>query len=366
MSWNQSSGTVISQAADTGLRRLRVTPRAGLSDSGIAFLKCAFAPPDFANVSNVGVPDDFRGTSLVKKHRLVSPLSLVSTNDYYIILAPVPGVAYFQHTTAAGVAVASNATITGVNYSDFTTLFPTVQTLASVVPKYRFVSNHIEIIPTINEMTWSGSIFAWKVPLAVFIRESADTTTSDLFSVSGLNGMNSTLQNMYTGPFIKGVYTACYSSNCVFNFKDTIQNVLNVPSTIQPALGDFGALNTTAGFPGLDDGFEAIVIKISGMTANQTCLIKTWACVEYQVSPNNGLYQFSTLSPCDKAAIELYREIINGLPVGVPFEMNESFWTRVLQIIHSLTGVGSLLPGPYGTLSRGANLLSGGALQLLR
>jgi len=54
------------------------------------------------------------------------------------------------------------------------------------------------------------------------------------------------------------------------------------------------------------------------------------------------------------------------LPVGVPFEENENFWNRVLRIIQMVSGATSLIPGPYGQISRGVNLLSGGALSLLR
>jgi len=349
-------------ATDTGLRRLRLTPRDRLSDAGISFLKCAFAPPDFSGTSLVGVPDDFRGLSLVKKHRYVAPISF-SVLDYYILLLPVPGIAYFQATTVAGVAPVAATVWTGVNYSDFASLFGVAATAAAdVVTKYRFVSNHIEIIPTVNQMTWSGNIQAWKIPVTIAPRVGG-ANPSDIYSITGLNSVNSSQSNQYSGPFWSGVYSGCYSANSSFIFQPIMEAVGGIPNTLGGA--DFGTLNGTTGFPGLDNEFESLVIKISGITAVQSALIKCWACVEYQANAGSALYSFSAMSPCDKVAVELYRQIITDLPVGVPFEDNEGFWTRVLQIINQITGAGAILPGPYGMASRGLNLLSGAGLQFL-
>jgi hypothetical protein len=351
--------------ADTGLRRLRITPRKpGVTDSGVAFLKCAFAPPDFTATSIAGVPDDFRGLSLVRKHRFVGSQSILAVNDYYFILAPVPGISYFVGTTLSGVAPTATTVWTGVNYADYVSTFGATNiTTADQVDKFRFVSNHFELIPTINQMTWSGNIQAWKIPLSVRVRGSAGAST-DLWTIDGLSGVNSTLANQYSAPFIKGVYTACYSSNPEFLFNPMLEGISTIPFVMASGV-DFGQISGPNAIPGFDNGFESIVIKVSGVSTNETCLIKTWACVEYQCKPDSVLYPFQSLSPCDKIAMELYREIILGLPVGVPFEENESFWNRVLQIIHQLSGVGSALPGPYGMASRGVNLLSGAALSLL-
>lgn len=362
-----TNNQAISTAKDTGLRRLQQTPRrAGLTDQGIAFLKCAFAPPDFQTSSISGVPDDFRGPSLTRKHRFVSTVTFEANKDYYFLVAPVPGAAYFLTSVTANDNIVYDTKFVPTCYTDTTQMFPSPETNTSVVTRFRFISNHFEIIPTTNQMSWSGSISCWKLPLTVGDRPN--TVANNLLSISGLEGCNSDNFSGYSGPFIQGIFAAAYSSDPVFSFKPVIDNVLNMPPAILTS--DFGQLDyyplSGPGFPGLDNGFESLIVKVSGITANQTCLVKTWACVEYGVNPGNVLNEFVSLSPCDRIAMELYREIILGLPVAVGFEDNDTFWQRVLGIISQITNVGALAPGPLGLASRGINMLSNAGLSLYR
>jgi len=305
------------------------------------------------------------GPSLTRKHRYVSTQNLAVGSDYYILLAPVPGIACFNAVVTAGAGVVGTTVFTAVPYTDFPSMFGTSTTQsADIVTKFRFVSNHIEVIPTVNQMTWSGQISAWKIPLSLVTRQGG-SSTSDLLTVEGLKGCNTTLANQYTSPFINGMYAGCYSSNPTFSFSQIIEYCVQLPSVIGPGI-DFGALNNTTGLPGLDNNFETLCIKISGITANESYILKTWACVEYQVSADSVLYEFQSLSPCDPIALKLYREIINDLPIGVPFIDNDSFWSRVLSIINSLSGVGAHLPGAYGGVSRGVNLISGAMLPFFK
>jgi hypothetical protein len=214
-------------------------------------------------------------------------------------------------------------------------------------------------------MVWSGNIQAFKIPVQFIDRPPSVPTTGDIrdqYAITGLDGSNGgSMSNMYTGQFIMGLYTACYSSNPDFLFTSILENFVSPTMPLSVGNSDFGQLNfgaTGAGaFPGLDNGFESMCIKISGVSATESCIIKTWACVEYQVLPTSVLYAFIALSPCDELAMKLYREIILELPVGVPFDQNDGFWKRVLGIINTITGAGSYLPGPYGLASRGLNLL---------
>lgn len=348
----------ILRATDTGMRRLTMRSRNGISDQGVAFLKCAFAPPDFSGSSLNGVPDEFRGLSLTRKHRSVAPMYFDGGGDVYILLCPVPGVAFFSAIVAPGTPVLASTVFTGVPYSDYASMFGTDSfSTADQVTNFRFISNHFEIVPTVNQMTWSGNIQIWKLPLSVIMRESA--SSANLRSVTGLDGCNSAMANCYTGPFIMGAYTAAYGRNPVFNFEPIMESVDNarIPNVI--GTPDFGQLScqSIGGFTGFDNGFESVLIKISGVTGPQTALVKTWACIEYQPSPKSVLYSFTSLSPSDKLAMELYREIILGLPIAVPFEQNENFWQRVLRIINQITNVGAMVPGPIGLASRGVNLL---------
>jgi hypothetical protein len=363
IAWSPGNNFVSSAAVDTGLRRLKRTSRAGLSDQGVAFLKCAFAPPDFSGSSVMGVPDDYRGPSLTKKHRYVNSFTFSSGVDTYILLLPIPGYAYFYATVTANTNILLSTTFTGVKYSDYSSMFGSSGSESgNIVTKFRFASNHIELIPTVNQMIWSGQIQAWKLPISVIVRQGG-ATTSDLLSIEGLNGCNTGNSNQFSGPYIMGVYSGCYSGDSSFKFSDILENVNNIPQNQGAA--DFAQLvspGTNSGIPGFDNGFQSLCLKVSGVTANETALLKTWACVEYQAVPNSSIYEFSSLSPCDPLSIELYKEIINNLPIGVPFEDNASFWNRVLGIINSISSVGAAVPGTIGMVSRGANLISGALL----
>lgn len=350
-------------------RAIKSLTSAKLSPDGIAFLKCAFAPPDFANSRLQGVPDEFEGRSLVKKHRLIRSFSFNQADtDYYILLLPTPGYAYWTATVAANTPITALTSFTGVPYSDTASLFSSGGavglSMADIVNKYRFVSNHIELVPTTNQMTWTGSIQAWRLPIAVMDRPGL--LTANLHTVTGLQGTNATNSDQYSGPFNLGVYTACYNSGAKFDFQNVLENVTSIPANVDVGVGDFGRLTSPFGIPGLDSQFDSLVIKISGMGANvsNTAILKTWACVEYQVVPGASLYEYQTFSPCDPQAIALYRKVINELPVGVAFVDNEGFWRRVLDIIKRVSGTLSIVPGPYGLAAGGVNSVAQAIEQL--
>lgn len=343
-------------------RASQILGSARISADGLAFLKCAFAPPDFDQVRVQGVPDNFEGKSLVKKHRLVQPFIVSPNVDTYILLAPCPGVSHFVATVAAGTPILSSTTFQAFHYSDAASMFGgnTGLQAAAIVTKYRYVSNHIELVPTTNQMTWTGNIQSWKMPLSVQVRNSGPSSTANgLYAITGLEACNATNANQYTGPFNLGVYTACYSTGADFEFNSIIEQNPSIPAI--PITGDFGQLlGGVSCLPGLDEQFDSLVVKISGVGNNtaDTCIIKTWACVEYQVLAGSSLYEYTTFSPCDLTAIQIYKKVVMELPVGVAFIDNENFWRRVLQIIKGMSAGLTVLPGPYGLAARGVNSLS--------
>lgn len=338
----------------------KILTSARVSEGGLAFLKCAFAPPDFDQTRVQGAPDKFEGQSLVKKHRLVTPETFEAARDVYYILAPVPGVAYFRASVGAGGPIGPATPFQAVHYSDAVSMFGdnTGQTAGDKVTKFRYVSSHIEFVPTTNQMTWSGNIQSWKMPISVEVRNAAAST--GVYGLTGLQGCNATNANQYTGPFNLGVYTACYSKASTFEFNPVIEGNPAIPADLATA-GTFGQfVGTTSNLPGFDNSFDSLVVKVSGVGSNasNTCIIKTWACVEYQVLAGTDLYEYTTFSPCDELAIAIYKKVVNELPVGVAFTDNEGFWRRVLQIIRNMSGGLSVLPGHYGMAASGVHMLS--------
>jgi hypothetical protein len=357
------------------IRSMVKSNRVAISEDGMSFLKCAFAPPDFANSNVRGVPDEYQGKSLVKKHRLVSSQAFSSAStDYYFLVLPTPGYAYWTASVTSGAGIVASTVFTGVPYADCTTFFNSGGTAgtstADIVDKFRYVSNHFELVPTANQMTWSGNVQCWKFPATLFVRQNNLTTGAEggnLWSIAGFQALNATNADQYTGPFNLGVYAGAYNTGAKFDFSQILEYITAVPSTAYSALGDFGQLSaTTNGFTGFDNQFDSMVIKVTGMGTNtaNTAIIKTWACVEYQALPGSGYYEFQTNSPCDLVALDLYRKVINQLPPGVSFVDNDSFWQRVLQIIRQISGGMSVLPGPYGMAAGGVNRLSNALEQM--
>jgi hypothetical protein len=271
-----------------------------------------------------------------------------------------------------------NTQFIGNAYPDAGTMFGDATGAANnttnLVNKYRYISNHIEIIPTINQNHWSGSIQAWKLPVTFSVRNYGGTVTTggltyanDLYTITGLSATNSNNANQYSAPFNLGIYSGCYSAEPTFDFKEIPERLNQVPATM--GTGDFGQLVpdiAVKAFTGLDNGFECLYIKISGMSDNlNTCLIKTWACVEYQCVPGSMIYEFTSFSPDqDEVAMRLYRGVIKGLPIGVSFTDNANFWQRVLNIIKGVSSFGSRFPGPPGLISSGVNSVANGLEQM--
>jgi len=335
----------------------------GVTQDGASFLKCAFAPPDFQSVDIRGFPDNFEGNSYVKKHKMVAPKALNATLDWYIILLPVPGYAYFEATVATGTAPTSTTVWTGVPYSDTANVFNpggvAGNSTTSNFTKFRYISNHIELVPTVNALNWGGSILAFKS--AVNVTPRSGGVAGNIFSIFGLEACNSTTANMYVAPFNLGIFAGCYNSGSSADFSLITEGATSMPVAVITA-SDWGQITSPQGYTGFDNNFEALFIKVSGQSASalNTCILKTWACVEYQVQANSPFIESITASPRDDAALALYRKIIKELPIGVSFLDNDGFWSRVLGIVKRMSAAGAFMPGPYGMVSGGINSVISG------
>jgi hypothetical protein len=344
----------------------RIADTRRLTEHGWAFLRCAFAPPDFTSTRVTGVPDEFRGVTLLKKHRIIQSFTFTPGTDYYFVLMPVPGVAFFYTTTTAGSPVLYSNVFTGVPYTDSATLFGSGSLTNGVVNRFRYLSNHIEFINTTNLMSYSGNLSVFKIQPQLTIRPA--TLATNEFSISGLQAIASTNVDQYSGSFKDGAYTACYNMAPQFDFQDIInsQNPQMPSTVVDPP--DFGQLATgLAAFTGLDNNFESVCIKVTGVTGNsESMLIKTWACVEYVPLATSVVYEYCGTSPAvDAYAMKMYREVILSLPIAVPSSENADFWKRVLAIIRTISGAGSALPGPYGAISGGVNAIATGISNML-
>jgi len=353
-----------------------------MSPAGQAFLKCAYAPPDFDTDPGRGIPDRYNGKSLGTKHQFTGSVSATAGTDTYIVVAPTPGVAYWSFTVPIGNTITSAvATLSPQPYDDFTSLFGDPSTgganRTSNVEAFRYASTAVGIYPTSNLMQFNGSISVWKAPLKLssenrVIKLSATTnatTSIDTIVVNGLESLQKVSRENYTESFIKGAYTISTCNQPEFNFQSILESVALVPQPVADYAGTtatsnmFGTFSTATQqvFLGLGD-MDSIIIKISSPAgSSNSFVLKTWACVEYRPNPSSTLYQYASCSPnYDPVALEAYRRIANQLPTAVECAKNAEFWSRVRSILRGLfTGL-SYAPGPLGMVGTGANMLADG------
>jgi len=354
-----------------------------MSPAGQAFLKCAFAPPDFNTDPGRGIPDRFNGKALGTKHQYTGPWTFAAGKDYYLVVAPTPGVAMWYTSVDIGTVITStNAQLTPVLYPDFPSLFGIAGGAGASnrtfnVEAFRYASTAVGIYPTSNQMQFAGSISVWKAPLrqgiesrAITLSATAGATASiDTIVLNGLETMSDVGRENYTESFIKGAYAISTCNQPEFNFKEIIEGLGRIPQVLNNhdatnvASNMFGALQTSVNqvYLGLGD-MDSIIIKISTPAgAVNSAIVKTWACVEYKPQTSSPLYQYAGNSPpYDPVALEAYRRVAAELPVAVECARNAEFWARVKGILRSILSAVSNVPGPLGMAATGVGMLADG------
>lgn len=309
------------------------------------FLKCAFAPVDFNNEVPNPIPDASGARVVVKRHKYVGTMNGNGTIDQYVVLAPNPGVAFNQLAVPTGYNPDNTTILSPVVYRDTDALMPIAGTNENF-NSFRFVSNYIEFVPTINATSWSGSITVWKVPITQYI--ASDATQDELV---GLTSIQQPANAMYVAGNNLGAY-AFATQMGPWTYTPVNSLPLNFSSVSPPGGATAPAYQRVQGWGNLD----TVIIKITG---NFSYSIKVGCCVEYTVGTASALYEFSRLNTMsDPAALAAYKQIAAQLPVAVNYFENAQFWDRVLQIIKQLSGAMSIVPGPIGMTSQGVNLIA--------
>jgi hypothetical protein len=337
-----------------------------ISKAGLDFLKCATAAPDFDNAGSSGIPDEYAGRTLSRQHTLNASISCANGKDTYFIFAPVPGVAYWTISVNIGASL-STGVWTTVTYQDFASLFPTppASTLnyAVNVNNFRFASLIAELKSTMNQMTWAGTITAFRTRITQEVRlaltQGASGTTESQWILTGFNQLDTPpISDVYTGSVNDGAYTMAFNRDATFSWTPIQVSTAVVPATVSTDV--LGSVNTP--FTGCGN-FDSIVYKVTvpAGSSDQSFLLRCWACVEYQTLITSALYQYTRLSaPYDPAAIAAYRKLLEALPIAVPSKQNANFWQTVLRIIRGVTNITNLIPGPIGAISSGVRAITDG------
>jgi hypothetical protein len=329
----------------------------------MCFLKCAFASPDFGVDPGQGIPDRYSGKVLGIKDCFTAAVNFTAGQDTFIVIAPVPGYAYFTQTVATG---AVPTVMTGVPFPTYGTNFGAmvpgsnpIELTQGSFQKFRYAALAAGVYPTSNLMQFAGSISVWKGDLNLNYTSGnvlvpAGTQGGAVFNIlSGTECISSLVpRDNYTESFIKGAYTMSLDRTGSFDWSDFLWNDSygNYDSASQMIFA--GATNQPLVGWG---NMESIIIKVSTPTgAVNSANLKIWNCLEVQPNTSSNVYQFSSVSPpLDELALDVYSKIRNELPVAVPCASNSNFWQRVLGLIRGVAGIASYAPGPIGLLGQG-------------
>lgn len=319
------------------------------------FLKTALSPPDFAIGTFDGIPDDYDGRVVTKSWSSIQSLpALTDGLPTYIVQLPVPGVAYFYGQVTAGAL-----SLTPIYYSDVATLYPTGAETTNVT-NFRFGGQAMEIIPTVNSMTWTGSVQVYRgsvdlAPSTVMISGAY----SSCLTVNGLASLVNSVRPDAVHPFNMGCFCVSRQTESDFPFHPVLPAVLTgeLPFTSGGSITvSFGG---STSFYGLGST-EAIIYKIPSYSAvGNAMTLRTWQFVEFQVNSNSLLYEYSHMSPpSDAYALALVKKAFRELNVCVPYYENEGMWAKVLEFIKRTSTLLSFVPGPVGAIATGTSMIA--------
>jgi len=322
-------------------------------------MKCTTSPNDMEMDTFQGIPDTYDGRVLSKKCTLTQalPFTPSATLDSFILLLPTPGVAFWYAQTNPAIP-AANFTLTPVYYDGFGTLFPPGLE-DTVVDEFRLASNVIEIVPTVNSMTWAGAIEVFKGPVSMSPYDDTGSGAIGL-KVVGLEAML-TVKPQSVMPFNHGCYAVTAPLSDTYPFIPIAKALTS--ADVYAGTGVGGAVVTFGGGQNLI-GFgtqEAVFIKLPAgtSTTSNTAIVRTWSCVEYQLNSHSAFYDFASQSPChDPIALALVREFIHTHPTAVPYYDNASFWSNFLAWVGTVSGALKVVPGLVGEVAGITNLVA--------
>jgi len=254
-----------------------------------------------------GIPDAYDGRVLTKTWTYTSSLpALTDGKDTYLVCLPVPGVAYFYGQVTAG-----SLTLIPVYYPDHLSVFVGGQETTNA-SAFRYGGLAMEIIPTVNAMTWTSSVQVFRGPVELSIKAVSASATA--YSLGGLMPLVNSVKPDAVHPFNMGCFCISRQTDTDFPFhpvlENTITNEINVAQTTGATAVTFGA---TAGqqFTGLGS-MESIIYKIPAYTAAGNALtLRTWAFMEMQVTSTSTLYEYTHISPpSDAVALALVKKPI--------------------------------------------------------
>jgi hypothetical protein len=341
--------------------------RQGLSSAGRRFLACAFAPPDFNNDPGVGIPDEFDGKVLMRKHVLTTAIAPTANKQTLYIIAPTPGIAYFSAETTIGNSFGA-VDFTGVAMPGYSTLFPTTGNSNANVTAFRYASMCAGLYPTGNLTQMAGSIQVYKAKLSLtrnylqlsFATSPPVAVPMDTPAIEGLEAVDNVPSDNFSVNFAEGCFSQSVNNQPEFEFLPITEGYANLPlgSLTRAQAGMYTALlaPSTTTINGLGSMDAIMILVTSPASSVNAAILKVWSCVEYKPNSASTLYEFCTQSPShDPTALAAYRGVASSIPVAVRAVENANFWNRIKMLLNKVLGATSYIPGPVGAASAGIN-----------
>jgi hypothetical protein len=321
-----------------------------LSADGLAMLKAAFALPDFSESGCRGITDMFCGKTNVIEQSLQLGVQAAGGFDTYFLFAPQFGVAY------ATASVVIGNSLSGVNwqafdYPDSLTYFPSGATTTNFT-KARYAGLAGELISTMNEMTWAGSIQVARVPISCPTTVALTGTPAFVRTLNGFKNIDQMQRECFSGDVRAGAYSIAVNRNADFQFTDITGD------SVGDILTDYGGAQMISQFRGLDMNFDTLLFRVTVPVGSltQSFMLRSWSVVEYQPIPSSIFYNMAERSAAyDLNALLEYHKVACNIPIAVVSALNDSFWQRVLNIIRTVSGPLSLVPGPIGGIATGVS-----------
>lgn len=341
-----------------------------VSAPGEAFLAVALASPDFIVTEFDGIPDEYSGRVIAKCDSSVNefpPADVPDGDDLYIFSSNCPGIAYFYGHCPSGMENVEMAW-KPVEYSTMRSLFPSVET-DHHVSAFRFAGAQIEIVPTINSMSWAGNIQCYRGNITTSVSAEAVSGTAGTGNRTSLVGTRivRSVKPEKVCPFNVGMYAVVRQSEPDYDWTPVMvdasfNELYEHPETF---LKTSTFNNPMIGFGHL----ETVLFKIPKVSkSSHVGLLRTWHAMELQVNNSSVLYEYSRFSPPhDPRVMQLIRAFYRDMPPCVGYADNDSFWKTFLEWVHTVGPVVSVtLPGPWAMGVEGVSLLAGAASRLLK
>lgn len=341
----------------------------GLTTPGLNFLKVAFAAPDFDTLPIAGVPDTYTGRTLVKTFRSVDTLTLSgkivdASGNGYMIVPPIPGMTYFYPSNPT--SPSSSTVWTGKVFPTYDTVFGSNPDAASTnAASFRIVSNVVELVPTTNALSWTGSIAVYKTNLEWASALTAGTGSGYTVPViSGVEGITGSNSDQFTTPSNMGIFASATSSQPDFDWVPVTDGMRTLPPSLPAGItvpGAYGSFtcDSARALPGMSS-LDTIVIAFRGVVApTNTFMLKRWSVVELQINNQSALYDYSTPSATyDPIAMQMYRDMVRSVPIAVSYYENANFWQRLIDIMRSSAAFVTRNSGTIAGIARGVAALA--------